>query len=76
MMNFLARTWRYVTRTRVKSILLMVTFFVIGNFVILGLGISTAADNAKVLTRKQMKAVVNYEVDSDSYYTYVNSLTD
>lgn len=75
-MNAFKRAWRYITRKPTKSILLIITFFVIGNLVILGLGISQAAENAKVLTRKQMRAVVNYEVDYDSYYSYINSLTD
>ena len=75
-MNYLQRAWRYITRRPTKSILLMITFFVIGNFVILGLGISQAAENAKILTRKSMKAVVDYEVDSTKYYDYVNGLTD
>ena len=75
-MNFLKRAWCYTTRRITKSILLIVTFFVIGNFVILGLGVSQAADNAKILTRQSMKAVVNYEVDYDAYYEYVNTLTD
>ena len=54
----------------------MITFFLIGNLVILGLGISEAAENAKILTRKSMRAVVSYEVDYNSYYNYVNTLTD
>lgn len=75
-MNYIARAWRYITRRPTKSILLMVTFFVIGNLVILGLGISSAAENAKILTRKQMRAVVSYEVDYQEYYKYVEGLTD
>lgn len=75
-MNAFKRAWRYITRKPTKSILLTITFFVIGNLVILGLGISQAADNAKVLTRKQMRAVVSYETDYDAYYQYVDSLTD
>ncbi len=76
MMNFAQRAWRYITRTKVKSLLLIITFFVIGNLVILGLGISEAAQNAKVLTRKSMRAVVSYELDTSSYYAYADSLTD
>ena len=67
-MNAIQRAWRYITRKPTKSILLIITFFVIGNLVILGLGISQAADNAKVLTRKQMRAVVSYEADYNAYY--------
>ena len=75
-MNALKRAWAYVRRKPTKTILLMITFFLIGNLVILGLGISEAAENAKILTRKSMRAVVSYEVDYDSYYSYINTLTD
>lgn len=75
-MNAFQRAWRYITRKPTKSLLLIITFFLIGNLVILGLGISQAAENAKVLTRKQMRAAVSYEVDYDAYYEYINSLED
>ncbi|MBQ1356832.1 MAG: ABC transporter permease [Solobacterium sp.] len=75
-MNFLARAWRYITRKPTKSILLMITFFVIGNLVILGLGISTAAENAKILTRMNMRAAISYEVDYEKFYEWVNTLED
>lgn len=75
-MNFVVRAWRYICRNITKTILLAVTFFVIGNLVVLGLGISQAAENAKILTRRQMRAAVSYEVDYNAYYEYVSSLTD
>lgn len=73
-MNFLNRAWRYVTRKMSKSILLGITFFMIGNLVLIGLGISDAAESAKTMTRKSMKAVINYEVDYEKYYEYVQTL--
>lgn len=75
-MNYLKRAWCNVTRKLSKSILLALTFFVIGNFVIIGLGVSSAASEAKVLTRQKMRAVINYEVDYEAYYNYVNDLTE
>ena len=75
-MNALKRAFAYVRRKPAKTILLMITFFLIGNLVILGLGISEAAENAKILTRKSMRAAVSYEVDYDSYFSYINTLTD
>lgn len=75
-MNFIKRAWCYITRKKTKSILLVITFFLIGNLVILGLGISQAAENAKTLTRKQMRAAVSYEVDYDAYWKYTDSITD
>ena len=75
-MNFLQRAIKNVTRKLSKSILLLLTFFVIGNFVIVGLGVSQASENAKVMTRQKMRAVVSYEIDYDAINEYVNSLTD
>ena len=75
-MNFFQRAIRYLTRKPTKSILLMITFFVIGNLVILGMGVSQASDNAKILTRKKMRAIVSYEVDYNSYWNYVYSISD
>lgn len=75
-MNFLNRAIAYVKRRPAKSILLMITFFLIGNLVILGLGVSQAAANAKILTRKSMRAAVSYEVDWQGYQDYVDTLTD
>ena len=51
-----------------KSVLLAVTFFLIGNLVIIGLGINNAAENAKILTRQKMRAVVSLELDYTTYY--------
>ncbi|MBQ1325422.1 MAG: ABC transporter permease, partial [Solobacterium sp.] len=64
-MNAFKRAWKYITRKPTKTVLLIITFFLIGNLVILGLGVSQAADNAKVLTRQRMRAAVSYEVDYD-----------
>lgn len=73
-MNYLNRAWRYVTRKLSKSILLGITFFMIGNLVLIGLGISDAAENAKTLTRQSMRAVVSYEVDFEKFWQYIDTL--
>lgn len=75
-MNFLNRAFKNVTRRPTKSVLLGITFLLIGNLVILGLGISQAAENAKTLTKQKMRAVVSYEVDYEAYWIYTESLTD
>ena len=75
-MNFIQRAFKNVTRKLSKTILLIITFFVIGNFVIVGLGVANAADNAKVLTRQKMRAVVTYGVDYDAVWKYTESITD
>ena len=59
-----------------KSILIALTFFVIGNFVIIGLGVSNAASEAKVKTRMSMRAVVSYEMDYWAYNDYVSELPE
>ena len=75
-MNFFKRALLNVKRNVTKSILLVLTFFVIGNFVIIGLGISNAANNAKIETRKKMRAVVNYQLDYESYNDYYEDLSE
>ena len=75
-MNFINRAFKNVTRKLSKTILLIITFFFIGNLVIIGLGIANAADDAKTLTRKKMRAVVTYEVDYDAIMRYTDTITD
>lgn len=75
-MNFFNRAIKNVTRKLSKSVLLLITFFVIGNFVIIGLGVSNASESAKTLTRQKMRAVVTYEIDYDEIWKYVDSITD
>lgn len=74
-MNFFNRAIKNITRKPTKSIILAVTFFLIGNLVILGLGISSAADNAKVLTRQKMRAVVSLELDYDKIWADTDQMT-
>ena len=54
-MNFFTRALKNVTRRMSKSILLAITFFLIGNLVISGLGINNASEQAKVETRRKMR---------------------
>ncbi len=75
-MNFFNRAIKNVTRKWSKSVLLLITFLVIGNFVIVGLGISQAANDAKTITRQKMRAVVTMSIDYDAVNEYVNNLTD
>ena len=75
-MNFFKRAIKNVTRKLSKSILLAITFFVIGNFVIVGLSVANATESAKTLTRKKMRAVVNYEMDYQKYYKDAEAIED
>lgn len=75
-MNFFQRAIKNTARKLSKSMLLAMTFFVIGNFVIVGLGISNAAEQAKVMTRKQMRAAVTYQMDYKAFRDYIEELPE
>ena len=75
-MNFFQRAIKNITRRPTKSVLLLLTFFIIGNFVIIGIGISSAANQAKIMTRKSMRAVVEYTVDYEAVNEYISSLSE
>ena len=75
-MNFVNRAFKNVTRKMSKSILLTLTFFLIGNLVIIGLGVSNASNSAKILTRKKMRAVVTYSLDYNKIWQYMDSIED
>ena len=75
-MNFFQRAIKNVTRRISKTILLVIAFFVIGNFVIIGLGVANATENAKTLTRQKMRAVVSFNIDYEAFWRYADSITD
>lgn len=66
-MNFFVRSLKYIKSKKLKTILLGIIFFLIGNLVIIGFGVSQASTNAKTLARKKMSPVVKYKEKSDSY---------
>ena len=75
-MNFINRAFKNVTRRMSKTILLVLTFFLIGNLVIIGLGVSNASESAKILTRQKMRAVVTYAIDYNKIMQYTENITD
>ena len=75
-MNFINRAFKNVSRKMSKTILLALTFFLIGNLVIIGLGVSKASESAKVLTRQKMRAVVTYKLDYNKIMQYTETITD
>lgn len=75
-MNFFNRAIKNTTRKLSKTILLVLTFFLIGNLVIIGLGISKASENAKTLTRQKMRAVVTMSMDYNAIWQYVETLSE
>ena len=75
-MNYINRAYKSITRKPSKAILLISTFFLIGNLIIVGLGVYGASKSAKILTRKKMRAVVTYQIDNDKIQQYINSIED
>ena len=75
-MNFINRAIKNVTRSISKTVLLTLTFFLIGNLVIVGLGVAKASENAKTLTRQKMRAVVTYELDYRAIDEYAMNIED
>ncbi|MFV0479445.1 MAG: ABC transporter permease [Anaerorhabdus sp.] len=67
-MNFVNRAWKYVSRGISKSILLGLTFFIVGNLIIICLGVMEASNNAKDIVRQSMYPVVDYEIDYDAFW--------
>ena len=62
-MNFLKRAMRAVTRRWVKSLLMLVIFFVIANLVLAGFAIRDATDTAKTAARQQLGATLTLSFD-------------
>ena len=75
-MNFINRAIKNVSRRMSKTVLLILTFFLIGNLVIIGLGVSKASESAKILTRQKMRAVVTYGLDYNKIWQYADSIED
>lgn len=75
-MNFFNRAIKNTTRKLSKTILLVLTFFLIGNLVIIGLGVANASENAKTLTRRKMRAVVNLSMDYQAIWQYTETLDE
>ncbi len=73
-MNFINRAIKNITRRKSRSIIMALTFFLIGNLVIIGLGINQAAESAKVITRKSMQPIVKYEADYEQYWIDADKL--
>ena len=73
-MNFIQRALRHLSRSKTKSLLLTLTFFLIANFVVVGFSISAAAAEAKIETRRKMNPVVEFTMDFDAWYEKYMSL--
>ena len=72
-MNFFVRSLKYIKSKKLKTILLGIIFFLIGNLVIIGFGVSQASTNAKTLARKKMSPVVKYREKTDSYTSFLEN---
>ena len=75
-MNFFNRAIKNITRKLSKTVLLILTFFLIGNLVIIGLSVAKASDTAKTLARQKMRAVITYQIDYDKFYYDAEQIED
>ena len=67
-MNFFKRSLKYIKSKKLKTVLLGIIFFLVGNLVIVGFGVSQASENAKTLARKKMNPIVKYTENENNYY--------
>lgn len=75
-MNFFNRAWKYITRKVSKSILLGLTFFIVGNLVLICLGVMSAADNAKKIVESSMNPVVATQIDYQLMSEELSGISD
>ena len=75
-MNFLNRAIKNIFRSVNKSIILLLTFFMIGNFVIIGLNISQATKNAKTAVIKKLNPVVKVSFDYQKWIQELQTSED
>lgn len=75
-MNFLNRAIKNILRSVNKSIILLLTFFMIGNFVIIGLNISQATKNAKTAVIKKLNPVVKVSFDYQKWIQELQTSED
>lgn len=69
-MVLLKRAIEQIKNKKVKSLLLLCSFFVIGNFIIIMYSVQTNVDDTKDIIRNQMPAVIEYSANSEEHYNY------
>ena len=70
-MTFVKRALAYLRVNIVKTILLIVVFFVASSFLIVMYGINATSEHTRKLVREQMHTVVYYGFDSSAYYVWI-----
>ena len=73
-MNSINRAIKYIKRNITKSVLIALLFFIVGNVSIIGIGLSNAAVNAQIVTKNQMRAVIEFKYDHFNFNKNVNEL--
>ena len=63
-MYLFTRAYNYILKQKAKSILLLVLFFVIGNIVLAGLSVQSAANTAANLTKAKLGTAITYRLNS------------
>lgn len=76
MMSAMKQMWDEITRHKTRTAMFSAAFFVSGILLILSLAVSSAAQNAKILARKSMRAAVSYEVDHDGFWEHISTIDD
>lgn len=66
-MYFITRALAYLRKQKAKTLLLLVLFFVIGNIVLAGLSVQSAADAAKILTRQEIGTDITYSLNYQQF---------
>ena len=75
-LNVLKRAILYLKGRIVKTSILIVTIFVIVNFILFGVGISQATKHVIDMTRKSMNPVVAYQEDYQTFQDEINKIND
>lgn len=70
-MNYFNRACANIKRGKTRTFLLGAVFFLIGNFIIIGLTVYEAAENTKILTQRSFAPVVELEINYIKQSDYV-----
>lgn len=70
-MGILKRAFKCLKVKKMKTLLLILIFFVIGNLIVIMYGINQTAKDTKKMIRMQMQPIIEYYVD---YFSYIDLL--
>ena len=67
-MNFINRAFKNITYYKTKTALYFLTFFLIGNLLLIGISVKQAGDNTKEVIKNKIDPIVSYEINWDDIY--------